>query len=110
MQNGDKVGVVVDDMFFAAKIRGAIESAGRVIERVKSREQLEQLAADAPALMIVDLNSDRLNPLDVIEFCKAQPALRDVPIIGFLSHVQVDLKRQAEMAGCDYVIPRSLFS
>ncbi|HXG65442.1 MAG TPA: hypothetical protein VNO70_10055, partial [Blastocatellia bacterium] len=46
----------------------------------------------------------------VIEFCKAQPALRDVPIIGFLSHVQVDLKRQAEMAGCDYVIPRSLFS
>ena len=36
----DRVAIVVDDMFFAAKINSAAEACGRKIERVKSREQL----------------------------------------------------------------------
>jgi hypothetical protein len=31
-------------------------------------------------------------------------------IIGFLSHVQGDLKLKAHEAGCDMVLPRSAFS
>ena len=32
------------------------------------------------------------------------------PIIGFLSHVQGDLKQKAHEVGCDMVLPRSAFS
>ena len=103
-----RISIVVDDMFFTAKIRAAAAVCGREIEVVKSLEQLEKLIDDPPSLVIVDLNSDRLNPLGALEFLKAR--LSGVSVIGFLSHVQVDLKQAAERTGCDYVIPRSMFS
>jgi len=31
-------------------------------------------------------------------------------VIGFLSHVQGDLKQKAHEVGCDMVLPRSAFS
>jgi hypothetical protein len=33
-----------------------------------------------------------------------------VRMVGFLSHVQVDLAEQARAAGCDEVMPRSKFT
>jgi CheY-like chemotaxis protein len=97
-------------MFFIAKINGAAAERGRQIERVKSREQLEQLASNPPSLVIVDLNSDRISPIEAIEFLKSTPNLTAVPIVGFVSHVQTELIRNAQAAGCDYVVPRSAFN
>ncbi|HVG21483.1 MAG TPA: response regulator [Blastocatellia bacterium] len=111
MEQAERVSMVVDDMFFAARINGAASAAGRQVERVRSREQMEQgMAANPPSLLIVDLNSERLDPLQTIEYFKSQPALSRVPIIGFVSHVQTDLIRRAQAAGCDYVLPRSAFT
>jgi CheY-like chemotaxis protein len=106
----DRVAILVDDMFFTAKISGAGVECGRQIERVKSREQLEGLVSNPPSLVIIDLNSDRLNPLETIEFFKSRPELSAVPIVSFVSHVQTDLIRAAQAAGCDYVLPRSAFT
>lgn len=103
--------VAVDDMFFAAKILGAARSVGRQVERVKTKEQLaESVSNQAIALVIIDLNSAPLQALEIIETLKLNPLLAPIPILGFLSHVQVDLKRRAEQLGCDYVMPRSAFS
>jgi DNA-binding NarL/FixJ family response regulator len=111
MQRVDKVIVVVDDMFFATKINSAASFARRQIERVKSREHLEQeVSAYIPSLVIIDLNSNRLDPLQTIEFLKSRPELNSIPIVGFVSHVQTELIRLAQSAGCDYVLPRSAFS
>jgi DNA-binding NarL/FixJ family response regulator len=106
----DRVAVLVDDMFFTSKINGAAAEAGRRIERVKSLEQLEALAITPPVLVIIDLNSDRLDPLQAIGFLKSSAALSKVPIVSFVSHVQTDLIRAAQAAGCDYVLPRSAFT
>jgi len=106
----ERVAILVDDMFFGAKINGAANECGRQIERVKSREQLEELAAKPPALIIIDLNSDRLDPLWAIELLKSRQELNAVPIVGFVSHVQTELIRAAQLAGCDYVLPRSAFN
>jgi CheY-like chemotaxis protein len=101
----------VDDMFFASKIRGAAEQAGRRLVFVRSRSELdENLASGAPAMIILDLNSERLEPIQTIQYLKSQPALAAIPILGFLSHVQSELKTQAEQAGCDRIMPRSAFS
>jgi CheY-like chemotaxis protein len=98
-------------MFFAAKIRSTAEAAGSACERIKSQEEMERSITTAPpSLVIIDLNGERNDPLKLIETLKANPDSRSIPIVGFLSHVQVDLKKQAEAAGCDYVVPRSLFS
>ena len=106
----ETVAMLVDDMFFAAKINNAATASGRVIERVRSREQLEGLAANPPSLIIIDLNSDRLDPLEAIRFLKSSVELGAIPIVGFVSHVQTELIRNAHSAGCDHVLPRSAFT
>ena len=111
MSQDERICVVVDDMFFAAKINAAASNAGRQIERIKSREQLEQTTGEnPPALIIIDLNADRLDPLETISFLKAQPTTRAVPIVAFVSHVETALIRRAQAAGCDLVLPRSAFT
>jgi CheY-like chemotaxis protein len=106
----ETVVIFVDDMFFTAKINAAAAECGRQIDRIKTREQLEGLAANPPLLAIIDLNSDRLDPLEVIGFFKSTPALAEVPTVGFVSHVETDLIKRAREAGCDHVVPRSAFA
>ncbi|HLG16571.1 MAG TPA: response regulator [Blastocatellia bacterium] len=106
-----KIALIVDDLFFAAKIRSAAEAAGRKTQRIVSLDQLgSELLSDPPSVIFADLHADRVDPVEAIKLLKSHDKLREIPVIGFFSHVQVDFKRRAEDAGCDYVIPRSLFS
>ena len=116
---GPRVLAAVEDIFFAAKITAAAKRAG--VELSYVRDERELLGAEPPPQMIiVDLNNANLNsaslnhrglnPVELIGKLKADPATREVRVIGFLSHVQGDLKREAERAGCDLVLPRSVFS
>lgn len=108
---GHSILVAVDDMFFASKIRGTAESLGVPVTMVRSQPGMEQAFASAtPALVILDLNSQRMNPIEIIRLIKSLENGDAVTVIGFLSHVQVDLKQRAEEAGCDRVMPRSLFT
>src|SRR5580704_9111354 len=85
--------VAVDDMFFASKIRGTAEALGRQITMVRTVEGLiEQAELLSPSLIILDLNSTRIDPIAAIQSLKSRPELKGLPILGFLSHVQVDLK------------------
>ena len=110
MADKGRIAILVDDMFFAAKIRAAAQNAVREVESVRSLEQLEKLQDNPPTMVLLDLNSERLDAISVIKVLKSTPSLKGIPVVGFLSHVQVDLKQAAESAGCDYVIPRSMFS
>ena len=101
----------VDDIFFAAKIEAAAKRAGiNLIQALDARQLSEKLAANTPELIILDLNSRVCSPLDAIPRIKADPKFKDTPVIGFFSHVQVELEQAAYQAGCDHVIPRSRFS
>jgi len=103
--------VGVDDMFFSAKINAAAEAVGAKITRVRSAQELIALVEQSGArLIIIDLNSTRLDPIPTIRLLKSKAMLQAIPIIGFVSHVQVDLMNSAQQAGCDYVMPRSAFS
>ena len=106
----DLIVTFVDDMFFNSKINSAAAECGRRIERIKSKDQLETLAENPPSLILIDLNSDRFDPVQTIEFFKSRAELKDIPIVSFVSHVQTDLINAARSAGCDYVLPRSVFT
>jgi CheY-like chemotaxis protein len=110
MSGSGRVLAIIDDMFFASKIIGAADQAGRSLVRVKSQEELEREIKEPHELVLIDLNSTRLDPVAAIAFLKSRPEFEATPVVGFLSHVQVELMRQAEAAGCDYVLPRSRFS
>ena len=106
----EKISLIVDDMFFTAKINAAASAAARPVERIRSREQLKQLADDPPALVILDLKAERLDPMEAIDFLKSSEALRAVPVIAFVAHVQTETIRRAQAAGCDMVLPHSAFT
>ena len=104
----------VADLMFTAKISAAAKHAGCPVKFLQQEEKLiAALAAqsvDIATLVIVDLNHLTLEPLRLIQRIRESPHGAAVRILAYLSHVQVDLKRAAEQAGCNLVLPRSVFS
>jgi CheY-like chemotaxis protein len=102
---------IVDDLLFASKIRGTAEEIGVTVKFARNADAMLNAARrDQPDLIIFDLNAERNNPADMARQLKADEQLRSIPLLGFFSHVQTELQRQAEEAGIDQVIPRSAFS
>ena len=102
---------IVDDLFFASKIRGTAEQLGVSVSFVRNAESLNQaVLRDHPSLIICDLHSQRIDPIALAKRLKTDEQLRSIPLLGFFSHVQTELQRQAEEAGFDRVLPRSAFS
>lgn len=105
-----KVLAVLDDLFFTVKINEAAKRAGLAITFVKSQRDALDQAAGGPALIILDLNFTGIQPLDLIKKFKADPNLQKINLVGYVSHVQGELKQEAQEAGCDMVLARSAFS
>lgn len=111
--NGNRpIFAFVDDLFFVAKIQETARKLNVKVDFVKAdKEVLENItnSEEKPALIIFDLNSLTGKPLTVIPKLKAK-LKKATNIIGFVSHVQGELKLKAQEAGCDMVVPRSAFS
>jgi PleD family two-component response regulator len=101
---------VVSDLFFSVKITDAAKRAGMAVELVKDPQELLAKAKEKPKVIIFDLNFDDAQPLELIAKLKSNPEYKGVSLIGFLSHVQGELKQAAQDAGCDMVMARSAFS
>lgn len=103
----------VDDLFFVAKIQETARKINVKVDFLKSDQELldrlEQNGEEKPSLIIFDLNSNAARPLTLIPKLKAM-LKKETSILGFVSHVQGDLKVKAQEAGCDTVMPRSAFS
>jgi hypothetical protein len=103
----------VDDLFFLAKIQETARKLNVKVEFMKTEkdllERMKENGEGMPSLLIFDLNNASVRPLSVIPKLKAK-LKKGTSIIGFLSHVQGDLKQKAHEAGCDMVLPRSAFS
>ena len=101
---------VLEDLFFTVKINESAKRAGLPIEFVKSETDALEKAQAHPSVILIDLNYAGIDPLGLVAKLKADPNTKPVPLIGYLSHVQGELKQQAQQAGCDTVLARSVFS
>ena len=103
----------IEDLFFMAKIQETARKLNVKVEFVKSdkdlMEKMSQNGDEKPSLIIFDLNLASVKPLTLIPKLKSK-LKKGTSIIGFLSHVQGDLKQKAHEVGCDMVLPRSAFS
>jgi PleD family two-component response regulator len=105
-----RVLAVVSDLFFSVKLSEAAKRSGLALEFVKDSANVLEKAKEKPSLIIFDLNFDPVEPLKLISTLKGTPETRGISLIGYLSHVQGELKQQAQEAGCDMVMARSAFS
>jgi len=102
---------VVDDLFFASKIRGTGEQVGARVHFVKSIDAaISKARDDAPAVVLVDLNASGCDPEELARAFKSDDDLNAIPLLGFFSHVQTELQQAAVSAGFDRVMPRSAFT
>ena len=102
---------VVDDMFFVSKIRATGKALGMIVKFPRTAEAFRAtVSEETPNLIVVDLHNQKMNPFELATEVKADERFKDVPLLGFFSHVQVDLQRQAGNAGYDQILPRSLFA
>jgi PleD family two-component response regulator len=101
---------VLEDLFFTVKINEAAKQAGLAIAFLKSEHDVLEQAKNQPALIIVDLNFQAVDPLNLIRKLKADENTSRINLVGYLSHVQGELKQQAQEAGCNMVLARSAFS
>jgi hypothetical protein len=104
----------IEDLFFLAKIQEAARKVGVKVAFVKADKDIVSRLADVPegsrpSLIVFDLNNVSAKPLTLIPRLKSKMK-RGTSVIGFLSHLQGDLKAKAMEAGCDMVMPRSAFS
>jgi hypothetical protein len=104
----------IDDLFVTAKIQETARKLGVKVEFVKGDKDavariVDVPEAERPKLLVFDLNNANAKPLTLIPKLKLK-FKKSTSIIGFLSHLQGDLKMKAVEAGCDTVMPRSAFS
>ena len=67
------------------------------------------MRAQAPSLVILDLNNPRTDPLGIIAAMQADPALATIPTVGYVSHVDSATIAAARDAGIGEVMARSAF-
>jgi CheY-like chemotaxis protein len=109
-QESKRVLAVVSDLFFSVKLSEAAKRNGLAIEFVKDGGELLEKAKSKPTVIVFDLNFESVEPLQLISKLKGSPETRSVSLIGYLSHIQGELKQQAQEAGCDMVMARSALS
>ena len=109
-QESKRVLAVVSDLFFSVKLSEAAKRNNLTIEFVKDGDELIEKAKSRPTVIVFDLNFEAVEPLKLISQLKGSPETRAVSLIGYLSHIQGELKQQAQEAGCDMVMARSALS
>jgi CheY-like chemotaxis protein len=100
----------VSDLFFVAKLQAAARQVDVELVLAANSEELQAKARNGADLAVLDLNDRGLDALSAIAGLRSEPETAGIPLLGFLSHVETELAREAQAAGCDRVLPRSQFS
>lgn len=101
---------ILDDLLFTSKIRGAATHAGATLTVARSAQAaLDQMRAQPPSLVILDLNNPRTDPIGILTTMKGDATLASIPTVGYVSHVDTATIAAAREAGAGEVMARSAF-
>jgi hypothetical protein len=85
-----RVALLCPDLLFGSRLQSALESAGHQVVPAEGEADV----------LVVDLTADSESRLQAA-------AGSTVPVLGFYSHVEQDVRQAAEAAGLTRVVPRS---
>ena len=97
-----RIALASPDLLFGSKVHGGLTAAGHDVRRVGDPAQ-----AGEAELLVVDLTQGDYDGAALVESARAAGDLGAVPVLGFYSHVEQDVRNRAERAGFDLVVPRS---
>jgi hypothetical protein len=94
----------VPDLLFGSNVVGALRAGGHDPVLVSSESQLPGALAQTADVLVVDLTAD---PDQRIELVRGALGPQGPRTLAFYSHVEHDVRAQAQEAGFDLVVPRS---
>jgi hypothetical protein len=97
-----RVVAFIPDLLFGSNVVGALQAGGYEPALVSDVDSVNRELPGAQAL-IVDLTADARERLEQLEGIPTGV----VKTLAFYSHVEADVRTQAERAGFDVVVPRS---
>ena len=92
----------IPDLLFGSNVVAALHAAGHEPVLVSDADGVRRELPGAHALL-VDLTADAAGRLEQLQTVPRE----GVPSLAFYSHVEVEVRTQAEQAGFDLVVPRS---
>jgi len=98
-----RVVAFIPDLLFGSNVLGSLTAAGHDTALVSDVDGMQRELPNAD-LLIVDLTADAP---ERIEQVGPIPLANELRTLAFYSHVEADVRAQAEQAGFDLVIPRS---
>ena len=93
----------VPDLLFGSNVVGMLQAGGHEPVLVSSGDQLAGALPGADVL-IVDLTADPQERIEIVERALGD---RRLPTLAFFSHVERDVRAEAERAGFELIVPRS---
>ena len=101
--------LIEDDLFFSSKIENILKNSEfSLLIFHKHTEALNYLKENPVSLVLINLASQNLNPLELISEIKGDSNLTITPILGYCGHTQKELIEQVQKLGCDKVVPNSV--
>jgi DNA-binding NarL/FixJ family response regulator len=98
-----RVVAVFDDLLLGSNVLGMLRAAGHEAALASPAA----MHPDGAAVLIVDLGSEGFDGVALVEELRAAGELAGTRVLGVYSHVHQDVRRRAEAAGFDLVVPRS---
>jgi two-component system, cell cycle response regulator DivK len=79
-----------------------------VLQATDGEQGVEMANVEKPDLILMDLSLPRMDGWTATRFIKANPALKQIPIIALTAHAMVGDRERALEAGCDEYISKPI--
>jgi CheY-like chemotaxis protein len=101
-----RVAALIPDLLFGSKVQSALQAAGHEVDLITGDvEAWDQIGGID--VLVVDLTSDEIDPIGLVETLATGGELHGVRTLGFYAHVHPEVRDRALQAGFDRVVPRS---
>jgi uncharacterized protein YbjT (DUF2867 family) len=96
----------IPDLLFGSRVQAALLAEGHTVELIADSEAVGAALTGA-SVLVVDLTDEAYRGVELVESLSADRLLEGVSTLAFYSHVDVDMRAQAEGTGFDLIVPRS---
>lgn len=98
----NKILLVEDNEMNRDMLSRRLERKGyQVVLAMDGQEGLEKARSAAPDLILMDMSLPILDGWDATRQLKANPALRQIPVIALTAHAMASDEQKCREAGCD---------
>jgi len=103
-----KVAVVEDNPDNRLLVRAILDELYDLTEYEAGRPALEGLALDRPDLVLLDISLPEMDGPEVLRRLRADPALRDLPVIALTAHAMTGDREKYLSAGFDDYVTKPI--